>query len=76
MNTLSTKFNAQAHWIIYILPLWITLLDEIDRRAKERRKKRRSYMQRAFWQASMKESRDRYHRQITCPPRKVPAPCP
>tara|TARA_R110002072_G_scaffold211424_2_gene368973 strand:- start:3783 stop:4001 length:219 start_codon:yes stop_codon:yes gene_type:complete len=63
MDNLTEAFNRQAHWHIFILPLWVLLiLDDLDRRERKRRN-RILNLQRAFNDAAMTQSRDRYYRQ-------------
>ena len=79
MNTISSQFNTYAQWEASLWPLYITvLIDEPEHQRKRRRRTRLSKMQRAFWQASMNESRDRYVQQVeqryAKPRNRIPSP--
>lgn len=81
MNTLSQQFNAQAfnpeaHWSLYIAPLFMLLiLDDIARR-ETRRRRQLARIDHVFNARALQRSQARYHRQISDahPPRRVAGP--
>ncbi len=62
MDSLTEHFNRQAN--ILIITLWILLLEDIAAKRAEKRSKRIFKLDREFNAKSMKQSRDRYRRQI------------
>lgn len=64
MNPISQTFNAAADWNADIWPLFILLMIAEEERREARRKKRLLKLQSAFWEATLKDSRDRYRRQV------------
>lgn len=65
MNTLSSQFNAYAQWEASLWPLYIlVLIDEPERRKERQRRRRLSKLQRGFQEASEKQSREQYQRQV------------
>lgn len=74
MDPLTEHFNRQAYADIFLIPLWILLILDICEQREKRRKKRVLNLQREFWIASMKQSRDDYRRQMTTCHPPVPRP--
>jgi len=74
MAPLTETFNRQAYDDIFLIPLWILLILDICEQREKRRKKRVLNLQRDFWLASMKQSRDAYRRQIKASPQNYPRP--
>ena len=62
MDSLTEIFNRQAN--ISLIPLWILLLEDIAAIRAKKRSKRIFKLDREFNEKSMKQSRDRYRRQI------------
>jgi hypothetical protein len=62
MDSLTEIFNRQAN--INLIPLWILLLDDIAAKRARKRRKRIFKLDREFNEKSMKQSRNRYRRQI------------
>jgi len=69
MAPLTEHFNRQAYADIFLIPLWILLILDICEQREKRRHKRVLGLQREFWIASMKQSRDDYRSQVSvdCP---------
>ena len=65
MNSLTKTFNHEAYDNIFIFPLWILLILDICEQQEKRRKKRLLRLGREFNEKSMKQSRNRYRRQVT-----------
>ncbi len=63
MDSLTEHFNRQAN--INLIPLWILLLEDIAAKRAKKRSKRIFKLDREFNEKSMKQSRDRYRRQVT-----------
>lgn len=74
MDSLTEHFNRQAN--ILLIPLWILLLEDIAAKRAEKRSKRIFKLDREFNEKSMKQSRDRYRRQIATKPRRLKPPRP
>ena len=62
MDFLTEHFNRQAN--VNLIPLWILLLEDIAAKRVEKRSKRIFKLDREFNEKSMKQSRDRYRRQV------------
>ena len=71
MDSLTEHFNRQAN--ILLIPLWILLILDIGEKRDKKRRKRILRLDREFNAKAMKQSRDRYRRQVA-PPR-APRPC-
>ena len=66
MDSLTEHFNRQA--IILFIPLWILLILDICEQREKRRHKRIFKLDREFNAKAMKQSRNRYRRQIVARP--------
>ena len=76
MDSLTEHFNRQAHILMFVL--WFLLILDIGEKQEKRRRKRILRLNREFNAKAMKQSRDRYRRQVAarCAPRtyRLPAP--
>jgi hypothetical protein len=64
MDSLTETFNSQAYDNIFLIPLWILLLEDISAKRARKRSKRIFKLDREFNEKSMKQSRNRYRRQV------------
>ncbi|MCH7504620.1 hypothetical protein IID04_03165 [PVC group bacterium] len=64
MALLTETFNRQAHDNIFLIPLWILLLEDISAKRARKRRKRILKLDREFNEKSMKQSRNRYRRHV------------
>ena len=78
MDSLTEHFNRQAYDDIFMIPVWIMLLEDIAAKRARKRFKRILKLDREFNAKAMKQSRNRYRRQVAkrCAPRpyRLPAP--
>ena len=76
MDSLSESFNRQTN--ILMLLLWFLLILDIGEKQEKRRRKRILRLNREFNAKAMKQSRDRYRRQVAarCAPRPYRLPTP
>ncbi len=71
MDSISTQFNAQAHWSIVIAPLLVLLIiDDINRRERKKRQRLDNQFRRFGFDARKKQ-RQQYESQIKA---RCPAP--
>ncbi len=70
MDSLTETFERQAN--ILLIPLWILLILDIGEKQEKRRRKRILRLDREFNDKAMKQSRNRYRRQVA--PRRAPRP--
>lgn len=77
MNTITETFNEQAADIIldiilhniFLIPLWILLMELAAERRDKAKRKRLDNQQRGFYRADIKKARRQYERQVQarCP---------
>lgn len=67
MTTISETFNSQAYDNIFMIPLWILLVLETGKARDKKKRKRLANQQRGYYQAEIKQQRQRYERQIQAP---------
>ena len=73
MDTITEIFNEQAYaqifFNIFMIPLWILLLELAAERRDKVKRKRLANQQRRFYRAEIKQQRQRYDRQVQarCP---------
>ena len=64
MDSLTEHFNRQAYDNIFLIPLWILLILDIGEKRDKKRRKRILKLDREFNAKAMKQSRNRYRRQV------------
>ena len=64
MDSLTEHFNRQAYDNIFLIPLWILLILDIGEKRDKKRRKRILRLDREFNAKAMKQSRNRYRRQV------------
>ena len=74
MDSLTEHFNRQAYDNISLIPLWILLILDIGEKRDKKRRKRILKLDREFNATAMKQSRNRYRRQVAARPYRPPTP--
>lgn len=74
MDSLTEHFNRQAYDNIFLIPLWILLILDIGEKRDKKRRKRILKLDREFNEKAMKQSRNRYRRQVAARSYRPPTP--